>query len=336
MVHSAIFPSMLNRMTADLAGALASSVGLVLALILARAAWGKFQTPDATIEAMAGFRLPAWMRKRAFALMLPAAETLLAIGLIVAPGWWFTATAAATTALFAFFWWIVRTAVRRKEEARCNCFGREVSLLTRHSVSRNVGLLVLSAAALAGSLPSPGAVIWRTDWIVWTAAAALLVVAAWTGTAFARDQSANDPDRVSRITTAQEFGLRSSDRTLFPLTRTSLERPVLLVFAQAGHASSVAAAKAALAWRDHDPAQRLVKIVIDENQVAFNVPHFVADDDLLVDSARMATRLAGITAYPAALLVGRDSRLATSVVGGEVAINELLEGLDQVMPASAR
>ncbi|WP_130450600.1 MauE/DoxX family redox-associated membrane protein [Zhihengliuella halotolerans] len=315
--------------------AISAGTAALLAAVLLFAAQAKFRSPQATLESFEAFRLPPVLRHRWLAMALPVGETLLALALLLAPGWWFTAALVTSTAVFACFWWMVSAAVARKEQASCNCFGKSVSKMSVHTIRRNQALTAGSGLALVTSVTGSGALPWSHGWLSALAVVALAAIV-WFGVrATTSDTYESAGNKVDVVRHAGELGLRTLEGSLFPLARTARSGAILLVFVQASHAESQLAMESALAWRSTDPAARPVHFVVNENEIARNVPPTLEPRDVLLDSARTNTRLIGLEQYPAAILIGHDAKFAIEPVVGAEKIRALLADLDQVWPRSA-
>jgi uncharacterized membrane protein YphA (DoxX/SURF4 family) len=148
----------------------AYATALVLAAVFAWAGVAKLRNRATTAVTIAALGLPA---PRTLAVAVPGAELVLAIGLVVVPGW----SAVAAVALLAGFTTFLVRAMRSGVEIGCGCFGtarREpVSFV---EVVRN-GLLA-AAALVATAAPAPAAVGLDDVVLVSTAAAAGAVVLA--------------------------------------------------------------------------------------------------------------------------------------------------------------
>jgi hypothetical protein len=128
-----------------------------LALILFAAAWHKLSGRDAFLGALAAYRLLPEASLPAVARLLPAAEALLGIGMLV-PATRAAALVAVAALMLAYALAIGINLVRGRRDIDCGCGGDGQSL-SWALVQRNV---VLAGAALIASGPMLER---RMDWI---------------------------------------------------------------------------------------------------------------------------------------------------------------------------
>jgi uncharacterized membrane protein YphA (DoxX/SURF4 family) len=132
---------------------LAYVAALVLAGVLATAGVAKLRDRAGTVTSFEALGLPTGL-----ATAVPVIELLLALGLLVLPGW----SAVAAIAVLAAFTTYLARAVRDGVAAPCNCFGRAGSApVSVVDLVRNLMLAVVATVALTGSgpqRPSLGAV----------------------------------------------------------------------------------------------------------------------------------------------------------------------------------
>ena len=118
---------------------------VLLASVFAWAGAAKLVDPAATRRAFTGLGLPP-----SFAVAVPVVELVLAVGLVLVPGW----AAVAAVALLAAFTTVLVSALRAGSDVGCGCFGtsrREpVSFV---EVVRNVLLGLSAAVAIAANGP---------------------------------------------------------------------------------------------------------------------------------------------------------------------------------------
>lgn len=121
------------------------------ALLLALSGLAKLRSPEATAEAIAVLRLPAWARDPRVPRLLAWGETALAVVLLLGAGWFLTLAGGVAAALFAAYFLVVARALQFDEPVRCGCFGElgeaELSVAT---LLRNAGLTFLALLILIG------------------------------------------------------------------------------------------------------------------------------------------------------------------------------------------
>ena len=142
------------RRSLDVAAVLAR-VGLGLVVLWAGAVTAF--DPDASISAVAGYRLlPGWAEE-AVGLTLPWAE--VALGILLVLGIATRATAVATGVLLTGFLVAMISARARGLQISCGCFGAsEGEGITLVEIARDIGLL-----ALAGLVAWVGTRAWGVD-----------------------------------------------------------------------------------------------------------------------------------------------------------------------------
>jgi len=122
---------------------LAYLAALFLAGVLAVAGVGKLRDRPGTVRSFRALGLPPGL-----AAALPVVELVVALGLVVLPGW----SAAVALALLAAFTTFLARAVRDGVVAPCNCFGRAGDApvssveLVRNLLLAGVGLVALTAS----------------------------------------------------------------------------------------------------------------------------------------------------------------------------------------------
>lgn len=148
---------------------------ITCALLLALSGLAKFRSPEATAEAIAVLRLPAWARDPRVPKLLAWGETLLAAVLVLGAGWVLALSGAVAAALFVAYFLVVARALQFDEPVRCGCFGElgeaELSVAT---LLRNAGLTLLALLVLIGG--GAHSSLWSLDlgewgWVAVTALA---------------------------------------------------------------------------------------------------------------------------------------------------------------------
>lgn len=114
----------------------------------------------ATLSSMVQLRVPTRLQRRDMAQLVPVWELLLAVALLVAPGWWRTASAGLALLTLGIFTVFLVAALRRDDDVDCGCFGplSASNRVTGFSVARNLvfmAVLVCVGALGAGSPSLP-------------------------------------------------------------------------------------------------------------------------------------------------------------------------------------
>lgn len=266
--------------------ALAFSTGLVaFALLLSGAT--KIGRSANTLAAMIALRVPVGLRRRPVAVLVPTAEILIALVLLLGTGPARSFAGVVAAAMLAVFTALLVGALRRGEEAECGCFGplSASDRVTPWSVARNLVLIV--AALLVGTAA------WGSDlfivqlfeaplttllalvlcWALLAVAVLLreLVVARRRSPSTASPASASagagrgpaplsplsialglDPARPGEVMAGDPVpaGELVTDHGIaLPLANLANDKPVLLVFLSLGCSSCTPVAEAAPGWR---------------------------------------------------------------------------------------
>lgn len=136
------------------------------ALLLALAGLAKLRAPEATAEAIAVLRLPAWAREQRVPKLLAWGEIILAAALALGAGWFLALSGVVAAALFAAYFLVVSRALQFDEPVRCGCFGElgeaELSVAT---LLRNAGLTLLALLVIIGG--GAQASLWSLDLEGW-------------------------------------------------------------------------------------------------------------------------------------------------------------------------
>ena len=125
-----------------------------------------FRSTQATVRA---FRLPRVLQSPVVAVLFAFAEVVVGGLPVVCSGGWFVAASWAQTALFALYLGLVLSALLRRDEVACNCFG---ALSTKpvgyNALIRNGLLFAGSLAVSLGVIGSASLVTrpWRSS--LWT------------------------------------------------------------------------------------------------------------------------------------------------------------------------
>lgn len=130
------------------AAAIGYTAAVMVAAVFAVAAATKLRDPQGTADGFAALGLP---RARTMALFVPVAEgAVVALLLIVPP-----AGTIGALVTFAFFTTFLLGRLRAGVRAPCACFGSaRRDPLSSVEIVRNVGLMALSALALAANRPT--------------------------------------------------------------------------------------------------------------------------------------------------------------------------------------
>jgi putative oxidoreductase len=155
----------------------AALIRLTIGLVFAIAAVAKWARPGAAVSAVRGYGLLPERLVRPVALVLPAAESVLAVALLggLAP----RAALVGAAVLLTFFGGLVAWTTARGRQVNCGCLGSVVDLrLGRLSIAMN---LVLAGGAVAAAT-QPALSAGADAWLVLYLSGALLAVLYWLAT----------------------------------------------------------------------------------------------------------------------------------------------------------
>lgn len=125
---------------------------ILVALTFIASGVGKLRTPGSVAQAVTALGLPARLGTGALGRAFPWLELLLGALLLV---WWGPTAIlplGAALILAIGFTALVTRAVRGGTAASCNCFGGNTAVMSGYTVARNVGLTLLTVAAIIGRL----------------------------------------------------------------------------------------------------------------------------------------------------------------------------------------
>ena len=156
---------------------------VTLAVILVISGIAKLRAPQTVDAAFRDLRVPAaadrpWIRR-----VFPWAEILLAVGLLVLPGWAGVVAAVLTAALFLAYRWLIARALGFEEPVSCGCFGEaSTQPVSRKTLLRNNVFLALAFAWVTASImdgaPELAAQARGVDWM-WLVGAGVVAVTVW-------------------------------------------------------------------------------------------------------------------------------------------------------------
>lgn len=213
---------------------------LILVVTLTSSGAAKLKDYTSTATAIFNLKIDRWIpiRARTAALILPWAELLLALALLVAPGILQIIAALCALLLFAFYWVIIARAVMSGNDASCNCFGStSAAPISQWTLARNTALVIAAAVVVAGALAygrSPASMFFSLtlEQGFWLFGAALAVITVWfiyrsemisapaTTTALPSTATVNAP--TSADASAENEGLSSlTGRTPYTNTKTA-------------------------------------------------------------------------------------------------------------------
>ncbi|SEJ32690.1 hypothetical protein SAMN04487917_10532 [Arthrobacter sp. yr096] len=306
-----------------LLSSLGAACTVLVAGILAWAAVSKIRRPWTMNEALTGLGL-SWISSVPFAArIIPWGELMLAAFLLILPGFYGFLAAWLTVLIGIVLLWIVYRAHVRVTDASCSCFGTK-SDVTRRTIARNAIFLVL---ALAGAALRPD-FLWFPERVVPTLTLALMltVVAAlgWT-MASAPAPPSGSTLMVPRVLRSSQLVFRAANGDDVALSDHLAGRAGVLVFLGEGEENDLALAEVISSAGTLEP-----------NATVVTVAPGLTPGVTFADVGSMGSRLAGVTYYPTALLVGRDGIVATepSDGAGIAAVTSLVSAVSDALAAN--
>ncbi|MGA4670225.1 MauE/DoxX family redox-associated membrane protein [Propionibacteriaceae bacterium Y1923] len=315
---------------------------LVIAAVLVLSALAKMRSPQPSRDSFVSLRLPSWLASSVAPALLPWGELLLALALLVLPGWWNVAAATAALVLMIVYLVLIVRALGFDEPVECGCFG-ELGLgqVDRRTAWRNGLLVAFAATALVSSVADrrdvilrwaeAGAVSW--GWLLVAVALVALVVLIVGGRPVVPKSDvslAQDPlDYVRQPTPFAE--LITAAGHAVPLRELARQQAQLLIFLSLGCGSCSRTAGRIVEW------QRKLGPAVGVHAVfAVQGPHDLVEEDPRVimasqtayyDPQHRLARLVEARGNPAAVLFGGDDLLAGGPVGGEDMVIEFVDDI---------
>lgn len=307
---------------------------LACAVVLVLSGLAKYGDPSATRAAFESMRVPKALSTTTVVRLLPAAEIVAGLLLLVTWGWALVLVGAVVTSLFSAYWVLVLLVLRRGEEVDCGCFGATGDdRVTGTTLTRNTLLVGLAALATAfgaageGLLPALGDLDdGDVGWLVMAAAVtalAVLVVGRRQPSEDVVDEELLDYERAP-IPFAL---LRDADGDTKTLRELAAERPQLLLLMSPSCGAC------------HDVAARvpgwLPRLGPVEVQLVFADPPEWLPAEVTPPGAKVWFDVEGGAGYafaagrPSAVLLGADGMLAGGPVAGTTAITGFVEEVIQ-------
>jgi hypothetical protein len=291
------------------------------------AAVGKIRHPWTSAEALEGVGLKQLAQRRFVSLALPWCEMLLGIAVLVLPDAYGRGASFVAVVASIVLFWIVLHAHLRVNDATCSCFGAKQAI-SRRTVVRNAAFSVI---ALFGAAFRPNG-LGLEDVLAAIAGVVILVavsIFAWMSAPQAV-QGADPGLYVPRTLRASELIFRKADGKAIALSEHVAGDPAVVVFFRSGDEND-RARSSAREWAAAMEGDVKVVLVGPDSRVN-------QDPDALEDAGAMGARLAGVSFYPTALLVGRNGLIATTPVdgAGEDAVDSLLEAVANAAQSQKR
>lgn len=305
---------------------------VLLALVLLVSGVAKLADLETAAQAFTSLRLPRFLIRWKVPTLLPVAEIVLAIALIVTSGCLAAVVNVAAVLLFVAYLVVIVRALGFGEPVTCSCFGKlGLGFVDRFTAVRNVVLVALAALSLFDAARGDGVLARLRDfdggeW-AWLAGVLGAVVLTWLIAGHRGDDSA--ASAVSG-TAATAGGGDEDDYLRVPIPFADVTTPgghsvtlsdlaareaVLLLLVSPTCGSCIDVIEHARTWQRTVPALRTSLVLpMAPREVVPGLDD--ADDfDLLFDETYAVARLFGV-GTPSAVLLGADGKLAGGPVGG--------------------
>lgn len=304
---------------------------LLLGALLVVSGAAKVRHTDATRSAFAQLELPRALTDSSAPRLLPWAEVLLAVALLVAPPPFALPVAVAALVLFVGYLVVIARALTFDHPVTCGCFG-ELGLgeVTRRTAVRNVLLVVVallgvwSATAdrsVAARLIDASGTAWV--WLGLVVLTGAVLVATFAGTKGASRTSMEGTGPAPTAGGELEYvrqplpfaTLADADDTLHSLFDLTRRGAVLLVFVSPGCGSCRPVIERIPRWVTDLAPVRVIGVVT--HPIAATVAVAPGLEGHLMHDVQGATIRTFGVATPGAVLLGGDGLLAGGpVVGG--------------------
>lgn len=330
---------------------------LVLAAVLALSGVAKRRDQESTSSVIEMLRLPRWLQAPWVAAALPVGELVLALALLVPWEPVFALAAVATAVLMVTYLAVVVRAMGFDPRPGCGCFGRiGDQRITGRTVTRNViltafGLVTVAMAARGETvldvLRAGGAQsLW---WLLASAATAAVAVLVGSSPAGATpaglhvgqtsDQSPGavdsdpadvDPEEYVRLPIPPTEVI-SRQGHVASLPDLSAQGPVLLVMTNCFCGPTSQAVEALSRWREALPTVRVEYVTTVQFDQHAEGSSSAAPEDGWYDHRAATWSALGVTASPAAVLLGADGLLAGGPISLMSDIEAFVEDIAEVL-----
>lgn len=171
---------------------------VLLAAVFLASAWGKrasVTNPDDGVTLWRRLGIPSLIARPFTVRLLLVVEVIVAV-LLLLPGWAGVVGALLALVLLGVFCVVVGYALRAGNITSCGCFGAAGPPVSRFTLWRNAGLIVLGALALTGHLYAPAPPLNAATVAATVLLVAALALAVW---AVVTERDRNLVDQMRRI-----------------------------------------------------------------------------------------------------------------------------------------
>lgn len=318
---------------------------LIIIITLLASSVAKAKDRASTAAAIVNLDLDRWLPLKAVSRVLPAGEIVLALWLLLAPGWLGVLGGIATVLLFTAYSGVILRALLAGNTASCNCFGgASTAPISGYTLLRNLALLGAAVGALlAVTLTGRSALgqllaLDAAGWL-WLLGAALAALALW---AMYRSELLAEPaaQQVAGVQQTAEPQQAEEDYIRLPIPFAALTRPYrggtvslrelaaqqarVLIWVSPGCTPCRKVLEQVETWQQKLPMLKINPVVSTESQVSqLGLP---AEIEVFVDEQSSTERLFGL-GTPLAVALGADGLVAGGPVIGSGDVEQFMEDI---------
>lgn len=311
---------------------------ILLALVLVVSGVAKLVNLSTAQDAFVSLRLPTFLVRLRAPQILPFAEIVLAIALLVTSGPLAVLVAVAALCVFVAYLVVIVRALGFDESVTCSCFGKlGLGAVDRFTAVRNAILVALAVLTLVDATHGHSVVHRMSQfnggqWL-WLGGVLAAIILTWLiagdrgddAPTAAPNHSAGDTDEYLRAPIP--FGrLRRPDNETVTFRALARSEAVLLLYVSPTCGSCVQVIEKARTWQRETDAVHTYLVL---PMAPTSTPHGLADPedfDLLFDPESEMYNLFQ-TGTPTAILLGADGYLAGGPVVGFEPVAELLDDI---------
>ncbi|GGH62395.1 MauE/DoxX family redox-associated membrane protein [Rothia aerolata] len=330
---------------------------LIIIITLLASGVAKAKDRASTAAAIVNLDLDRWLPFKAVSRVLPAGEIVLALWLLLAPGWLGVLGGIAAVLLFAAYFGVILRALLAGNTASCNCFGgASTAPISGYTLLRNLALLGAAVGALIGGMATDRSALGQllaldaAGWL-WLLGAALAALALW---AMYRSELLAEPaaqqvagsQQTAPAQTGEEQGeitqseQAEEDYIRLPIPFAALTRPYrgetvslrelaaqqarVLIWVSPGCTPCRKVLERVETWQQKLPLLKINPVVSTESQVSqLGLP---AEIEVFVDEQSSTERLFGL-GTPLAVALGADGLVAGGPVIGSGDVEQFMEDI---------
>lgn len=312
---------------------------LLLSLVLAASGVAKLVDRETVGEAFVSLRLPGVLTRLKAPTLLPFAELMLALALLVTSGALAVVVALVALAVFVAYLVVIVRALGFDEPVNCSCFGKlGLGTVDRFTAVRNAVLVALALVTLYDATRGRSVVSRCADfdgeaW-AWLLAVLVGIVLTWLIAGHRGGQEASAPSDAGDDYVRQPIPyavLRTREDAGVTLREMAYSNPVLLLLVSPHCGSCLPVIERARTWQHKHENLRTVIVLSGDPDKPTGLQD-EGDFDVMFDPSFEIGRLfAG--GNPTAVLLGADGMLAGGPVSSKGNVLELLDEISEELSA---